>query len=180
MMDDAGTADDLATWIPVDADDAKVLAQVVEVDGRWTVTGVLVTANHIDSRVLKAIAPAVTGVVGGLNAIPEMQDYARGHHPDPVIELNAAVAAAVDELRGPPPAKARKRRAPLTRPDGKDPDQFYRRVAQAFGDAEAVRQSPALAIATEAGVPLATARGWIREARRRGALAPGRRRAGPS
>lgn len=176
MVNDVDMAND-GTWIPVVSGEAKILAQVVEVEGRWTITGLLVTADHIDSRILKSIAPAVTGVSGGLNAIPELQDYARNNFPEQVATLNEAIASAIAELE-PPPAVKTRRRSPLTRPDGKDPDQFYRRVAQAYGDAEAQRRSPAVAIAAEAGVPLATARGWIRESRRRGSLAPGRRKAG--
>lgn len=66
-------------------------------------------------------------------------------------------------------------REPLTRPEpgpGYDPDEFYRRVAEAY-TAHILRTSRvAPAIAEEAGVPVTTVRGWIREARRRGHLEP--------
>ena len=65
--------------------------------------------------------------------------------------------------------------APLRRPDGTDPDGYYRTVAAAYTAAVRRGDAPAPALATEAGVPLATARGWIQEARRRGSLPPGRR-----
>jgi hypothetical protein len=64
-------------------------------------------------------------------------------------------------------------RKPLRRPDGKNPDAFYAEVAQAYREYINNSNRPAVFIAEEAGVPVATARRWISEARRRGALPPG-------
>lgn len=66
-------------------------------------------------------------------------------------------------------------RPKLTRPDGADPDAFYQRVADAYREYAPVTSKPGARIAEEAGVPIGTARGWIREARRRGKLPPGRK-----
>lgn len=64
----------------------------------------------------------------------------------------------------------------LSRPTGRDPESHYRHVAQVFVEATEAGRSPAETIARAAGIPLATARGWIREARRYGFLTPGRDR----
>lgn len=58
---------------------------------------------------------------------------------------------------------------------GKSPDAFYRRVAEAYADLSAKSGRPAVEIAEIAGVPISTAHRWIKEARRRGHLPPGRR-----
>jgi hypothetical protein len=63
---------------------------------------------------------------------------------------------------------------PLTRPDRTDPAAFYARVARRYRSLVPQTAKPAMAIAQEAGVPVATARRWINEARRRGALPAGR------
>lgn len=76
-----------------------------------------------------------------------------------------------------PPAKPRKdlRRTPLTRPDGRNTDAFYLRVADAYNDHVQTNRAPAKGMAEEAGVPVTTVHRWVREARRRGFLAPGRK-----
>jgi hypothetical protein len=83
------------------------------------------------------------------------------------------------ELRGRVPTsrpkRSRRRRKPLTRPDGTDVDGFYRRVAEAYQEYVPQTKAPATDIAAEADVPLTTAHRWIREARRRGFLPPARK-----
>lgn len=66
-------------------------------------------------------------------------------------------------------------RAPLTRPDGTDPDGFSRRVAAAYREAYKRTRTPAKALAEEAGVPVTTVHRWVREARRSGHLPKARR-----
>jgi hypothetical protein len=61
-------------------------------------------------------------------------------------------------------------REPLTRPDGSNPDGFYRRVADAYRDVVQTTPKVAKALADEAGVPVGTVHRWILEARRRGFL----------
>lgn len=65
-------------------------------------------------------------------------------------------------------------RPKLTRPDKSDPEGFYKLVARAYREAAAKTAKPAPMLAEEAGVPVATVRRWIAEARRRGQLPPGR------
>jgi hypothetical protein len=67
-------------------------------------------------------------------------------------------------------------REPLGRPDGTDPDGFARKVAAAYSDfILAGSKAPAVDIAGEADVPVATVHRWIAEARRRGHLPPARK-----
>jgi hypothetical protein len=80
-------------------------------------------------------------------------------------------APALDRARIKPPRP----RATLTRPDGKDPDAFYAQVARAYQDYAPRTRAPAAEIAKEADVPIGTVHGWVREARRRGHLPPGRK-----
>jgi hypothetical protein len=65
-------------------------------------------------------------------------------------------------------------RAPLTRPDGKDPDAFYERVAEAYREMVQTHRNVAVALAEEANVPPGTVHRWVLEARRRGFLPPAR------
>lgn len=91
---------------------------------------------------------------------------------DPALaELRAAADDAPSELPDLPAAE----RPRLTRPDGTDPDGFAERVAAAYREYAPTTRAPAVKIADEAGVPVATARSWIREARRRGKLPEGRK-----
>jgi hypothetical protein len=72
-------------------------------------------------------------------------------------------------------AKARRRRrTPLNRPDGSNPDAFYRQVAEAYRDAVQDHRNVAVVLAKEANVPVGTVHRWIVEARRRGFLPPAR------
>jgi hypothetical protein len=61
-------------------------------------------------------------------------------------------------------------REPLTRPDGSNPDAFYRQVAEAYRDVLQTTTKVAKVIAEEANVPVGTVHRWILEARRRGFL----------
>lgn len=70
--------------------------------------------------------------------------------------------------------EAREPRAPLTRPDGKDPDAFYQRVAEAYRDVAQTTPKVAKVLAEEAHVPPGTVHRWVLEARRRGFLSTAR------
>lgn len=63
----------------------------------------------------------------------------------------------------------------LGRPDGSDPEAFYRRVAELYSRFAEETNAPAKALAVEARVPVTTAHRWVREARRRGFLPAGRK-----
>ncbi|WP_412538456.1 hypothetical protein R8Z50_21690 [Longispora sp. K20-0274] len=57
---------------------------------------------------------------------------------------------------------------------GRRPDEFYRDVARAYRDLAQSSHRPAAELATANGVPATTAHRWVKEARRRGFLPPGR------
>lgn len=88
-----------------------------------------------------------------------------------LLDLRQRAASAPPELPRLPSAE----RPRLTRPDGTDPDGFAARVAAAYREYATQTRAPAVEIAKEAGVPIATVRSWIREARRRGKLPEGRK-----
>ena len=70
--------------------------------------------------------------------------------------------------------RASEPRTPLSRPDGKDPDGFYRQVADAYRDVALTTPKVAKVLAKEADVPVGTVHRWVLEARRRGFLPPAR------
>ena len=91
---------------------------------------------------------------------------------DPTLaELRGLAADAPPELPRLPAAE----RPRLTRPDGTDPDGFAAKVAAAYREYATQTRAVAIEIANEAGVPVPTARSWIREARRRGKLPQGQK-----
>ncbi len=53
-------------------------------------------------------------------------------------------------------------------------DEFYRDIARAYADRAQASTRPAAELAEVGGVPASTAHRWIKEARRRGFLPPGR------
>lgn len=110
--------------------------------------------GHENGRVVVGPLVALTARAGGDVSMSELRDRAQ------------LIKAA--------PKKPR-RRKPLTRPDGTNPEEFYRRVAQAYAEAVVTTSKPAKVLAEEAGVPVGTVHRWIREARRRGYLPPARR-----
>jgi hypothetical protein len=60
---------------------------------------------------------------------------------------------------------------PLARPYG---DEFYRQVTAVYERLAKTERNPSTLIAADNNVPVTTAHRWIREARRRGFLAPGK------
>ncbi len=85
---------------------------------------------------------------------------------DVLAELTRGIGAVLHPAGEPEP------RPRLTRPDGTNPDVFYRLVAAAYYEYAAATRAPAKEMAAEAGVPVTTAHRWIREARRRNWLPP--------
>jgi len=63
----------------------------------------------------------------------------------------------------------------LSRPDGRNPDAFYEAVAAHYRWHAAVSPKPAARMAEASNVPVSTVHRWIREARLRGFLPPGKR-----
>jgi len=109
------------------------------------------------------------------------------------IEATAnAQLAVVDARVVPAPARRRRRAVPggPRRPTPNDkgweqpsdaqgaprgrPDRFYADIAAEYQDQTRRSRRPAADLADRHGVPVSTAHRWIKEARRRGLLAPGR------
>ena len=73
---------------------------------------------------------------------------------------------------------SRVRNLRLRVPEGQPkPDSFYGEVARIYGEVTVNTARPAAVIAEANSVPVSTVHGWIKEARRRGLLAPGERQA---
>jgi hypothetical protein len=70
-------------------------------------------------------------------------------------------------------ARAVPRAAPTPASRGR-PDRFYREVAEVYLDYAQVSHRPAADLASTHQVPVTTAHRWVKEARRRGFLPPGR------
>lgn len=102
--------------------------------------------------------------------------YDADHLPDVGVEY---ARAEHDKLRTRGPVRApRKRRSRrktprANRPDGTDG--FYRLVATTYNEYAEETRAPGREIADEFDVPITTAHRWVREARRRGFLPPGRK-----
>ena len=70
----------------------------------------------------------------------------------------------------------RRKFARLNLPEGnRYPDSFYKQVSEIYGNLSQFTDRPVLEIAEANGVPATTAHRWIKEARRRGFLGPGRK-----
>jgi hypothetical protein len=128
-------------------------------DGHLIVTGVLIEADEVTTETLRQVQPS--RILAALRLSP-------GEDDDSGTTLGDLRRRAKPKLR---PAK----REVIGRPDGSDPDGFYRRFAMAYRSAATESNKPAVILAAENGVPVETVRRWIKEARRRGHLGPGRK-----
>ena len=152
-------------------------------EDRWVITDVYVHDNGVTASDLQSVPltqldmamnllsfadPSVIARVG--NELGQAVLAETGHEPS-LASLRQRAKHAPSQL----PTPSRGPRPKLTRPDGTDPDGFSARVAAAYREYAPQTRAPALKIAEEAGVPVATVRSWIREARRRGKLPQGRK-----
>lgn len=170
-------------WVSTQtADGVAVHAHLGVHEGRVVVTGVLVEADEVTTDVLRQVQTArILAKVAADDVV-----LAGGNHSSIVMSgetlaLLEAVGPADAELtlgqlrsRSPVTVKGGRRRR-LGRPDGNDPEGFYRRVATTYRSAAVDSRQPAVVIAEENDVPVETVRRWIKEARRRGFLPPGRK-----
>jgi len=156
--------------------------------GRLVVDAVYVHGPEITATTLQAVPVsqlALLNLIGpvGLYDLMSLMKFNAYTADYPMTEESESVGepslAALRAKAQDAPAKfalvERTGRSPLTRPDGTDPDGFSVRVAEAYREYALRTRAPAVEIAAEASVPVATARSWIREARRRGKLPPGRK-----
>lgn len=181
----------LTLWWSLSRPDGGVHMRLT-LEDRWTITDVYVHGHGLTATDLQAVPltelDLLVNLVGGYDpwtvadAFNEMAceggwgqavlaaDPYDGEEPT-LAELRQLAVNAPDAL----PAPSTTERPRLTRPDGTDPDGFSARVAAAYREYAPKTRAPAVEIANEAGVPVATARSWIREARRRGKLPQGRK-----
>jgi hypothetical protein len=158
-----------------------------DADGRVVVDAVYVHGPEITATTLQAVPVShlalIANLMPGIALFDILTAIKFGGYDYPVTEeLASSGEPSLADLRAHAegaPAEfvlvERIERGPLTRPDGTDPDGFSARVAEAYREYAMRTRAPAVEIAAEAGVPVATARSWIREARRRGKLPPGRK-----
>jgi hypothetical protein len=184
LSEPIGDSPPLTMWWSLSLPDGGGVHMKVE-DGLngWVVTDVYLHAPEVSATTLRE-AP-----VGQLGLIMHLLG---NWDPDTIADGNNAGGQRVlsDPSREPSLAMLRRRaegapmalpvyrvdsRPRLTRPDGSSPDGFYELVGIAYREYAAQTRAPAVEIANEARVPVATARGWIREARRRGKLPEGRK-----
>lgn len=105
-------------------------------------------------------------------------------------EEKALILERIDKAPGPKEPHGPAKRTPMVRsetswdvhgeglvpPPGRPrPDSFYQKVASEYLEAASVSARPSVNLATGAGVPVSTVRGWVAEARRRGFLPPGQK-----
>jgi hypothetical protein len=161
-------------------------------DGRVAIATLILTGGALSAAALRSISPARIearlnrhGGIGSSGSPPtaeQLADFAERKilFPAQFEQIDAALASYLDEApKTPKSSKSsstkRSTRRPLPRPDGSDPEAFYRRVADAYNEVVSDTNAPAPLLAEESGVPVATVRGWIAEARRRGFLPAARR-----
>ncbi|MEU1736519.1 hypothetical protein [Streptosporangium sp. NPDC020145] len=142
-----------------------------DAEGRWVVTGMFIEGEAIASDTLRKIP------LGRLEALANTDLASLALTLEQAGAPPSDGGLTLDDLRSlasaaPVPTV---RRPPLRRPDGTDPDAFYREVATAYASAAAESSRPAAVLAEEASVPVTTVHRWVREARRRGLLPPGKK-----
>ncbi|MET7431974.1 hypothetical protein ABZT16_23775 [Streptomyces flaveolus] len=167
-------------WLRVtwpDQPGVRLLALTAEKNGRRVVDQLVIRgADRVDSATLKSIP------IGWLEGVINIDQNARAlaAEAESSTRLDLALAEVellVDEMtakRTTAAPKSGSKREPLQRPTGTDPNFFYRQVAEAYNDVLRTTSVIAPVLAEEAGVPVATVRRWIQEARRRGFLPPAR------
>jgi len=161
------------------------------------VTGVLVEADEVTTDTLRQVQPSrVLASLGPQPGRPAwIAERADGRSvisfepggiplevsvtPDALIEAYSErddTGTTIGELRERATRKLRPaKREVVGRPDGTNSDRFYKRFAATYRSAATESSKPAVILAGENDVPVETVRRWIKEARRRGHLEPGRR-----
>jgi hypothetical protein len=173
-------------WISSAVDDGTTVhLKVGRHEHRVVVKALVLTGDEITTDTLRSVHPArILSALRGAEIDFGTADDGRHYvlDGDAFLQLSSlspppSSPPTVDELaarRPRRPAKAKKRK-PLGRPDGTDPDRFYEAVAAAYASAAAETNRVVQVLADENDVPVETVRRWVKEARRRKKLAPGRR-----
>lgn len=131
-------------------------------DDRLRVDSVWISSPRLDSTMLRTVS------------IPSFEAWANSptgrKAMGRVFSRSAAQRAA--DLR---PGSVGRKRARLKVPPGAKPDDFYKRVAEVYQELAGWSNRPAVELAEANSIPLSTAHRWVKEARRRGHLPPGRK-----
>lgn len=163
-------------WFALTAYQADCLAlarQEADERGQRRITSLLIVGERVDALMLKKFP------IGSVNTTINLHDMPTRDPAEvaplvsaarEILEDHVARQTELEEQR-----EGREQRQPLTRPDGTDPDAFYRRVAEAYRETAATTRAVAPVLADEAGVPVPTVHRWVLEARRRGFLPPARK-----
>ena len=168
--------DDWYEWRQVEPPlGGTVLVQVgVGADGRLVLTGLRIDGAPT-AELLRAIP--VGRIEAAANAQLAAVEAAHGTNPVVLIrKVLGSLPVAEDrgwEMTEPELAVTRAVQAAGGRMRGR-PDIFYRQVADVYLEYAQASPRPACDLADEHGVPVSTAHRWIKEARRRGFLSPGR------
>jgi hypothetical protein len=150
-----------------------VLAQLCaeKEGGRGEIVTMAVSGRRLTTDRLRSIPVAHIETLANTN--PDFSPHINGEPENQMSQLYIAFSQQANpQLIA--KAHRRKPRKPLRRPDGSNPDAFYRKVAEAYRDALLDTSKVAVVLAKEADVPVGTVHRWILEARRRGFLPPAR------
>ena len=174
-------------WVSVPGPDERTALRVriqPAAGGRFVITDMLLSGRKLTADLLRQVQLSRIEAIFNLYADTlEAQTGSYVTAADGELDKLLAVDAlktgrpdddlTVGELRRRTPrVLPAEQRTPLTRPDGSDPDGYYRRVAAAYRSAATQSSRPAMVLAAEAGVPVTSVHRWVREARRRGFLPP--------
>ncbi len=142
---------------------------VIDPDGRVGISGLALLGHSLSSAHLREIP--LRRIEAALNS-PVCRGWVStaSGAPHPLRELQQVADEGPAQVYEQTELRPR-----LTRPDRSDPRAFYRQVADAYRQYVKHSNRPAVEIATEAGVPVATARRWINHARELGLLEKGQR-----
>lgn len=132
------------------------------------IKALMLVSERIDSALMKKLSVRFLGAAINLPEVTSLPPADAQAFTDSARDL--LLRHIPGDRESPAPARER-----LTRPDGTDPDGFYRRVADAYREVSVTTRAVAPVLAEEAGVPVATVHRWVMEARRRGFLPPSRR-----
>lgn len=139
--------------------------QLEEHDGRLVVTSVTIKSDRVTGRLLGTVP---LGRIEDVANEPDTATYVRER-------LGEALASEDDEALDEWEASIddRQELAPIPVPAGPGyPDSFYLAIARAYGQCAATSNRPAIRLAEVQGVPASTVHRWVKEARRRGLMAP--------
>jgi hypothetical protein len=129
--------------------------------------------------------PRSQDLLGALTVEPPISQDAVVH-PQPVVARAEALSATVeidraaetDTAQPVRPMKAYRLGTAVdfsSAPPGRKPDWFYQEVANQYSRLVAASNRPAAEMAEIHGIPITTVHRWVKEARRRGFLGPGRK-----